>query len=122
MGEVGSARTFRREQTVRFVLIAAGTVIALWIGVATCQNAVNAPSSEGLAACSHFRNVAGDQTRGILTDSQLLAKMQEVADDAPPGPIQRAADQAVRGLIDRDDDAAAAGVLALGKACTAAGH
>ena len=33
-------------------------------------------------ACSHFRNVMGDVSKGILTDTQLRAKIQQVYDNA----------------------------------------
>lgn len=120
--EVGSAQAYRTANIRKFVLWAIAAAVVLWIVVATAMNMSNSPSKEGLAACSHFRNVAADQRRGILTDEQLLTKMQEVAAAATTSEIRQPADRAVRGLIAHDDLAAAAGVTALDRACTDAGH
>lgn len=53
-------------------------------GCAAGTSASSAPVADGSAqlSCTHFRNVMGDITKGILTNAELVTKMQEVYNDA----------------------------------------
>jgi hypothetical protein len=75
-------------------------------------------------ACGHFRNVARDQTDGLLTRSELRGKLAEVERDArfseEPG-IARAARDMVAAATAGDDAALAEAVTRFGSACESAG-
>lgn len=56
-------------------------------GAMTSSSNTNTSSSGGSdnatgASCEHFRNIVGDISKGILSDTEIRGKMQEVYDTA----------------------------------------
>lgn len=76
------------------------------------------------AACRHFRNVADDAQRGLLTDAELREKLREVLRVAriADGPgVERHAEGLFAAVTQRDEEAMKQHTEGLDKACREAG-
>lgn len=104
---------------------ALGVVVALVVTVASCSPSQSASDSAGSRqACSHFRNVAGDYTAGVLTLTELRDKLIEVrqrADIATPR-VQAAATAVLAAITSGDLDALRSAVIEMTAACVATGN
>lgn len=75
-------------------------------------------------ACGHWRNVAADASKGLLTDAELREKVKEVYDDAwvseEPG-IASGAEALLRAVTMNDGDALVAAMGEFTTACIESG-
>lgn len=109
----------------RMTRLAALTLItAAAIGLTACSAADSAGVSEAALACDHFRNIAGDASAGILTDSELREKLQEVYEGSviAPDDVRSAARELLAALTTGTSDEFATAVTEMGAACERAGH
>ena len=86
---------------------------------------VRAVDPSAAAACSHFRNIMGDVSDGILTPVELRTKLQEVNDTArrtnAPDDIQTEATAMVAAATADNGNSLTASIGRMDTACTAAG-
>lgn len=75
-------------------------------------------------ACEHFRNVARDVSRGVLTDAELRRKLKEVDDDAVIGTpeVRAAATAMLAGITTGTTESFLQAIKEMDAACSAAGH
>ncbi len=76
-------------------------------------------------ACSHFRNVAGDASAGILTDSELRQKLKEVNDTAKVSDVssvRRAAQSMLSASTSGSLDSLSSAVSSMDSACKSVGY
>lgn len=85
-------------------------------------------SSDGDAssrlACSHFFNVAGDASAGLLTETELREKLKEVNDNAKVSDVagvRNAARAMLAAATSGNADAFTDAVTSMGNACRSAG-
>ena len=77
------------------------------------------------SSCEHFRNVASDATKGLLTDAELRVKLKEVYGDAQYATsdgIASGAQEMLSAITSGDSAALSAAITAFDLACKAAGH
>lgn len=77
----------RTRKFVGGVILCAGLVATLADGSSSGSDSTDSDSSSGASAsaelaCEHFRNIMGDVSDGVLTDSELREKLKEVDSDA----------------------------------------
>jgi hypothetical protein len=105
---------------VKTIGLALGAV--LLVVAAACGD--DGADASATLACQHFRNVARDQTDGLLTREELRRKLGEVERDArvseEPG-IASAARDMVAAATAGDDAALADAVTRFGSVCESAG-
>jgi hypothetical protein len=79
-------------------------------------------SDDAELACEHFRNIAGDFSAGLLTDSELREKLKEVYDNSiiAGSRIRRAAQDMLAASTAGDDGALADAVTRMAEARSAA--
>jgi len=79
---------------------------------------------DAMLACSHFRNIASDYSAGLLTESELRTKLQEVYENSviAGSAVRSAAKDMLAGSTAGDDTALADAVDRMGEACVAAGQ
>lgn len=100
-------------------------IVALLV-LAGCSPSSGGSSGDASAnlACTHFRDVASDAANGLLTDTELRGKLQEVYGDAKysdsPG-IASGAQRMLRDVTNGDSADMNQAIPAFGDACTAAG-
>jgi hypothetical protein len=68
-------------------------------------------------ACKHFNNIMADINEGILNDSEIRSKVQEVYNDAITAPVKAAASKLLADVTQRRTYAIAADRDALISAC-----
>jgi hypothetical protein len=76
------------------------------------------PYASDSNACRHWRNIMGDVKAGILTDSELRAKVSEVRESATSAPVRSAATQLLAGVTSKKKDQILSGYAALEAACS----
>jgi hypothetical protein len=64
-----------------FIAIIGGCSAAISSNTPADTSSGSADGATSLA-CSHFRDIASDMSKGILTDAEIRSKMQEVYDSA----------------------------------------
>jgi hypothetical protein len=117
---------------VRHILTAATALAAATIlgfaltGCAAGTSDASTSNADGAAqlACTHFRNVMGDLSKGILTNDELVTKMQEVYNDASISTDPGIPDgsQALLAAATADDPTAFnAAITAFGTSCSLVG-
>lgn len=88
------------------------------------EPAQTGPDAGARAACRHFRNVAGDIQRGLLTEDEAREKLREVHSTAliseEPG-VAEHAEGLFAAVTQRDAEALTMHADGLSEACTAAG-
>jgi len=110
--------------------ILATVAIAATFALTGCSSSTPATTSPTIAddgaslACSHFRNVMGDASKGLLTDAELRTKIQEVYDSAHvsanPG-IASDAQAMLAAATANDGTAFTNAIAAFSDACVAVG-
>lgn len=114
-----------RRNTTIGCLVVAVIVIGVLIGVfvAVSDDEPNTADTSQLA-CDHFRNVADDVRRGVLTDAELREKLTEIDDNASIAtpPVQGAAERMLRAATQGDSAGLTRAVGEMDQACTDAGH
>lgn len=100
-------------------------VLTIVVAVTACSPSKTELDTAGSQqACSHFRNVAGDYTAGVLTLVELRDKLVEVrsrADSATPR-VQAAATAMVAAITSGSVDTLGSAVTEMGNACAATGN
>jgi hypothetical protein len=97
-----------------------GTLVLTTLTVGACGTSSSSSSSSGksLAACGHWANIRGDISAGILTDSEIRAKVSEVRSSATSPAVESAATTLLAGITARDKSDIASGAVALNSACS----
>jgi hypothetical protein len=91
---------------------------------AAASSSSNDGDASSRLACSHFFNVAGDASAGLLTEAELREKLKEVNDDARVSEVagvRNAAQAMLAAITSGDADAFTAAVTTMGNACRTAG-
>ncbi len=80
--------------------------------------------SQSKLACTHFRNVAGDVSKGVLTDAELRKKLKEIDDNAIIATleVQRAATAMLAGITTGTTEQLLQAFRDMDSACDAAGQ
>lgn len=98
-------------------------VLSLAVGCSSSGSAPDPKEGSGLA-CDHFRNIAGDVSKGLLNDTELRGKLKQVNDDAAIATpaVQAAAEHMLRAITAKDNADLTTAIGEMGDACSAAGH
>lgn len=76
-------------------------------------------------ACDHFRNASVEFSDGVLTNSEMRSKLQEVDRNARASHsprVQNASRDLLRAFTQNDNTAVTVAVVEMQDACIAAGH
>jgi hypothetical protein len=97
------------------------TALAL---MSACSTSGPSPAEGSSLACDHFRNVMGDVSKGVLSDTELRTKLKQVYDDSDIA--TPAVQSAAQAMLSADTSGDQQGLLSaageMDKACSAAGH
>jgi hypothetical protein len=105
----------RRSLTIASLMLA--TLTAAGCG-GTKSSSSRSPEGESTLACGHWANIRSDVRAGILTDSELRAKIGEVRSSATSSPVRSAATTLLAGVTANSKTTMTAGYTALNEACS----
>lgn len=128
--EIQEAEAKKKNDTAKaqgygciFCLAIAAVLIAVGYVNSANQTPATKAKDDSSLACNHFRNIAGDVTKGVLTPTELRSKLKEVESNASIGTpeVQHAATRMLSsstagGLPSPES------ITAMGDACKAAGY
>jgi hypothetical protein len=106
----------RRNLTIAGLVLAALYTAACGTTKSSSSSA-SSGASPSPAACGHWANIRGDIRDGILSDSELRAKVGEVRSSASDPAVKAAATKLLGGITSNSKSSITEGYLALNKAC-----
>lgn len=105
--------------------LTAGSLALLTLLAAACGTSSKSSSasssggaSKSYAACTHWNNIRGDISKGILTDSELRSKVSEVRSSASDSTVEAAATELLSGITSGSKTKIATGAQRLNSACS----
>jgi hypothetical protein len=109
---------------IAFVLVAGGCAALLSSGGDSSNREPKLGDASARLACEHFRNIADDAAAGILADTEVRKKLQEVHDDArlsSTPEIASGAEAMLAAVTTGTGDNLTAAVRRFGASCSAIG-
>ncbi len=120
--QTGRWRKLSPRSQLLWILVVSAVVIVVLVAMAQTDEEETGDQHSRLA-CSHFRNVAGDVARGVLTDAELRGKLKQVdanASIATPQ-VQRAASAMLAAMTTGTSTELVSSFREMDTACEAAG-
>jgi hypothetical protein len=108
----------------RTVMLAVALTATLTACDTTSDGGGGGGSAAAELACTHFRNIVGDISKGILTDAEARSKFQEVNDNASIADepdIVAGGDELVASMTTGTSDDVLAAIGDMDSACSDAG-
>ena len=113
-----------RSDLRRHVALAVLLIAIVIVGCGQSEGGGGGDGNDSSLACDHFRNVAYDVSRGLLTDREMREKLKEVYDNASIATprIRSAAEKMLAGATSYNIPRLRAGIREMDAACDQAGY